>query len=224
MNTQISNTNVIASLFSRGRLFFLLLGVWTLLAHSHCCAQGTLYTDRSIFNATLQSSTTITFTGLPDPPPGLGRPSVTVSGVTFTNFEGQLFTGTGVLANFDSSYPVGVFLPGGRNAFSADFSGGIDPANNPFNATITVNLVGGQTFTHNFTGQFGSWTFVGMVFPQAISSLIYNDGAQSNPFGNHEEMLDNVTFGVAVPEPQTSLLVVFGILTSFGVLRLRTRK
>ena len=201
----------------------MLLGVWMLLAPSHCCAQGTLYTDHSIFNSALQSSTTITFAGLPDPPPGIGRSPITVSGVTFTNNEARLFTGFGYLWNFDSSYPVGVFLPNGRNAFGADFSGGINPQNNPFNGTLTFTLLDGQTFTHNFTGQVGSWTFLGFTFSQPIRNLVYSDGGPFLP-GAHEEMLDNVTFGVAVPEPQTALLAAFGVITAFGVLRSRKQK
>ncbi len=168
-------------------------------------AQGTIYNDRSTFTAALQSGTTITFDGLPDPPPGLGRSPITVSGVTFTNAESRLFTGSGYLWNFDSSYPVGIFLPVGKNAFGADFSGGIVPQNNPFNATITVNLVGGQTHAYNFTGQVGSWTFLGFVFSDPIASLVYDDGGPFLP-GAHEEMLDNVTFGAAVPEPCSLLL------------------
>jgi len=193
-----------------------------LLPRSRCYAQGTLYTDRSFFNAALQSSSTITFTGLPDPPPGNGRSPITISGVTFTNNEARLFTGSGYLWNFDSSYPVGVFLPNGINAFGADFSGGI-VQNNPFNATLTFTLFDGQTFTHNFTGQLDSWTFLGFAFSQPIRNLVYSDGGPFLP-GAHEEKLDNVTFGVAVPEPQTALLAVFGILASFAVLRLWKQK
>jgi len=220
MNTQISNINAIGFLSSRGWPFIVIVGVWTLATQSHCCAQGTFYADRSIFNAALQSSTTISFAGLPDPPPGIGRSPITISGVTFTNKEARLFTGPGYLWNFDSSYPVGVFLPDGNNAFAADFSGGINPQNNPFDGTLTFTLLDGEIFTHNFTGQVGAWSFLGFIFSQPIRNLVYSDGGPFLP-GAHEEMLDNVTVGVAVPEPQTSLLAVFGILTSFGVLRLR---
>ena len=184
-------------------------------------AQGTMYTDRSAFAAALQSSTTIDFAGLPDPPPGFGRSPITVSGVTFTNAESRLFTGTGNLWNFDSSYPVGIFLPVGMNAFGADFSGGILPQNNPFTGTITVNLVGGQSQTYNFTGQVGAWTFRGFVFSSPISNLIYNDGGPFLP-GAHEEMLDNVTFGVAVPEPPTSALALAGLV--LGLLARKQRQ
>jgi len=193
----------------------------SLLGIVHSPAQGTVFTDRSTYSAALQSSTTINFAGMPDPPPGIGRSPITVSGVTFTNAESRLFTGSGYLWNFDSSYPIGVFLPGGINAFGADFSGGINPQNNPFNATITMSLVGGQTFTHNFTGAVGSWNFVGFIFLQAIQSLVYNDGGPFLP-GAHEEMMDNVTFGFAVPEPTVLALVVGGGL--MGLLARRRRK
>ena len=179
-----------------------------------CYAQGTVYTDRSLFTAALQSSTTIDFTGMPDPFPGTGRSPITISGATFTNNEARLFTGSGNLWNFDSSYPVGVFLPGGRNAFGADFSGGI-VQNSPFNATLTFTLLNGQTFTHNFTGQLGNWTFLGFTFSQPIRNLVYDDGGPFLP-GAHEEMLDNVTFGIAtVPEPQVLSLAGVAVFVRF---------
>lgn len=178
-----------------------------------CSAQGTVYTDRSLFNAALQSSFTATFETLsPSSSSSIGISPVFDFGISITNSEHRLFVcksppglylypipGDGqYIWNFDSSYPVGIFLPNGMNAFGADFSGGINPGS--FNATLTVNLVGGQSFSYNFTGQQGSWTFFGVGFSQPISSLVYHDGGILFP-GNHEEMLDNVTFGV-VPEPQ----------------------
>ena len=218
MKTRIESTNLTESLAQRGRLLFVLLSVWMFLAQSRCNAQGTIYTDRSLYSAALQSSTTITFTNMPDPPPGIGRSPITVSGVTFTNNEARLFTGSGYLWNFDSSYPVGVFLPNGINAFGADLSGGITPQNNPFNGTLTFTLLDGQVFTHNFAGQVGSWTFLGFTFSQPIRNLVYSDGGPFLP-GAHEEMFDNVTFGV-VPEPQISLLGLFG-LAIFRLVRFR---
>lgn len=84
--------------------------------------------------------------------------------------------------------------------------------NNPFNATITFNLADGGTYTHHFVGQLGIWSFVGFVFPQPITSLVYDDGGIAIP-GDHEEMLDNVTFGIAaVPEPNSSAFLTCGIL------------
>lgn len=195
-------------------------------------AQGTIYTDRSAYIATLQSGTTITFESLaPSSPFSTGVSPVTVSGASFTNAESRLFVtspSTGIyptpgdgqyLWNFDSSYPVGIFLPGGRNAFGADFSGGI-VQNNPFNATLTFTLLDGQTYVHNFTGQLGSWTFRGFVFPQAIRSLVYDDGGPFLP-GAHEEMLDNVTFGVVVPEPKSLLIALNAVIVWFCSRRTR---
>src|SRR2546423_7031437 len=122
-------------------------------------AQAATYASRSSFNAALGSSTTITFENVTPTPPGPGLSPIIVSGVSFTNLEHQLFIanrdvaiqGTGqFLYNFDSSYPVGVFLPGGKTAFASDFSGGIGP-DPSFNATLTVNLLGGQAFSYNFS-------------------------------------------------------------------------
>jgi hypothetical protein len=193
-------------------------------------SQGTLFTDRSTFTAALQSSTTIDFESLP-PYDGIGtgQSPITVSLqtppftpiLTITNFEQRLFVagaggfnpapGTGqYIWNFDSSYPIGIFFPSGRNAFGADFSGGLQ--GNPYNATLTFTLLGGQTYTHNFIGQDGQWTFRGFVFTEAISSVIYDDGGPSLP-GMHEEMIDNVTYGIAVPEPQVLTLLLGAMIT-----------
>lgn len=192
-------------------------------------AQGTIYTDRSLFSAALQSSRTIDFESLPPYDGiGVGQSPITVSLqtppyttlLTVTNSSQRLFVvGPGAyypvpgdgqyVWNFDSGTPIGIFFPGGRNAFGADFSGGI-VQNNPFNATLTFTLLSGQTYTHNFIGQMGQWTFRGFVFPEAITSVVYSDGGPSLP-GAHEEMLDNVTYGVAaVPEPGICALLIAG--------------
>jgi hypothetical protein len=205
-------------------LLFPLACIATLLSQKNSFAQGTLFTSRSSFNAALSSSSTITFESLaPSSPSSTGVSPINVSGVSFANASARLFitsTNTGLypipgtgqyLWNFDSGTPIAVTLPTGRNSFAADFSGGI-VQNNPFNATITFNLADGGTYTHHFVGHLGEWSFVGFVFPQAITSLVYDDGGIPIP-GDHEEMLDNVTFGIgAVPEPNSSVLVTFGIL------------
>ena len=53
--------------------------------------------------------------------------------------------------------------------------------------------------------------FFGVTFSQPIASLFYDDGGGSLP-GSHEEMLDSVTFGTAVPEPSSWLLAALGLL------------
>jgi hypothetical protein len=179
--------------------------------------QGTFYTSRSVFEAALGASTTITFedvSSLP-PPGGHGHGSITNSGVIFATPSSSLYVadpngdyhpipGTGkYIWSFDGLTPVSIILPAGMTAFGADFSGGIQP-NLSFNATLTVNLVGGASYDYNFSGPRSSWTFFGVSFPQPIANIVYNDGALSL----HEEMLDNVTFGV-IPEPST--LGLFGL-------------
>ena len=176
--------------------------------------QGTIYASRSGFEAALSSSTIITFEGVSPPNPSpIGASSITTSGVTFSNPWGRLFfavsphpiPGTGqYLWHFDGSYPVTSLLPAGVTAFGADFSGGIEP-NASFNATVTVNLAAGSSYVYNFSGPRGLWTFFGVTFAQPIASVLYDDGGSFL----HEEMLDNVTFGV-VPEPSVPGLFALG--------------
>jgi len=192
--------------------------------------QGVVYTLRPAFEAALSSSTTITFEDLPSTRiGGLGESSITTSGVTFTSPSALLFVtkpgglyypipGTGkYLWQFDGGYPVNSLLPDGVTAFGADFSGGIEPKPS-YNATVTVNLASGQTYAYNFTGPRGAWTFFGVTFEQAIASVVYDDGG-SRVSATHEEMLDNVTFGV-IPEPSAlGLLALGGLLLDFRLRR-----
>jgi hypothetical protein len=179
--------------------------------------QGTTYISRPAFQAALSSTTTITFEDLPVTPDGIGESSITNSGATFTagallfirdSFSPVPATGK-FLKHFDGSNPVSILLPNGVTAFGADFSGGSE-LNRSYNATLTVNLVGGQAYAYNFTGTYAFWTFFGVTFPQPIASLIYDDGPIP-PFLLHEELLDNVTIGV-VPEPSSFGLLALGSL------------
>jgi hypothetical protein len=56
--------------------------------------------------------------------------------------------------------------------------------------------------------------FFGVTFQEPIVGLVYDDGGRFMP-GGHEEMIDNVTFGATIPEPGTSLLLLFGLITIF---------
>lgn len=197
-----------------------LIGVLVIATQTAFC-QGTIYTSRSIFEAALISSTAITFEELPVTYPlGTGEFSVTTSGVTFTSPGARLFvTGPGglypipgdgnYLWHFDGGFPVTVQLPAGVTALGADFSGGIEPQSS-FNATLTVNLVGGGSYAHTFSGLRGSWTFFGVTYPEEILSVIFDDGGTFMP-GTHEEMFDNVTFGF-VPEPRSIAVLMLGLL------------
>lgn len=187
-------------------------GLLAATAQTAVC-QGTIYTSRSAFEATLSSSTTITFEDVPPPSGPQGASSVTTSGVTFST-EAFLFIGLypipgdgKYLWHFDGGYPVTSLLPIGVTAFGADLSGGFEP-NPSFNATVTVNLAGGPSYVYNFSGPRGSWTFFGVTFAQPIASVVCDDGGPNLP-GLHEEMLDNVTFG-SIPEPSVLGLFALG--------------
>jgi hypothetical protein len=223
MNTSSNiRTSIVHDALPNKLLRFLALVVMALPIPHSCPAQGTIYASRAAFTGALASSTTITFEGLS--PTLMGSSPVNVAGVSFTNAEHQLcivdwsqppspMTSDGqVLWNFDSSYPVGIFLPAGVTAFGADFSGGIEP-NSSFNATLTVNMAGGQSYAYGFSAPRGTWTFFGITLAQPIASLVYDDGGPPFPVGFHEEMLDNVTFGSAIPEPSSSLLTLCVLMT-----------
>ncbi|MCL4789858.1 MAG: hypothetical protein KJ070_24280 [Verrucomicrobia bacterium] len=212
-----------------------LVGVLALASLGTALGQGTIYTSRSAFEASLSSSTTITFENLPVTYPfGLGESSVTSSGATFTTPDARLFiTGPGglypvpgdgkYLLHWDGGSPVTVLLPGGITAVGADFSGGIEP-DPSYNATLTVNLVGGGSYVHNFSGPRALWTFFGVTYSEPISSLVYDDGGPSAPFALHEEMLDNVTFGNVIPESgMFAFLALGGLLLGWRMRRVSSK-
>jgi hypothetical protein len=236
MNARISRTLVRRLSISKVSAFSL-LALWAPFNQADGYAQATSYLSRSEFNSALSASTTLNFEELPPSSAfSTGTSPIVSSGVTFTNSEYRLFVtspggfdhlypkpGTGqYLWNFDSSYPVGIYLPAGMTAFGADFSGGIQPQTS-FNATLTAILNGGQSYTYNFSGPEGSWTFFGVTFTDTIVGLVYDDGGNYLPIGTHEEMVDNVTFGTTIPEPGTWVLMLLGAtaMLYFGHRRIR---
>lgn len=203
----------------------LLLACTTRIGVSDSRAQGTIYTDRSAFSAALQSSTTVTFQSLmPSTGFDQGVSTLMVSGLSITNLEHQLFVtspapgglyprpGDGQYVwNRGSSSPMEITLPGGQNAFSGDFSAGI--GTNSVSATLTITLLNGQTYVHDLPSQ-GLWTFQGFVYPQPIAHLSYLAGRRGRGLPT---MLDNVTFGIVVPEPRIHSITIGGILAWFSV-------
>lgn len=182
-------------------------------------AQVTVYTDRSLFSAALDSSTTIDFAGIPDPPRSPIRTPLTLSGVTFSNYLG-LSTGQGYLRDLGFARqpdPIRIVLSNGVNAFGADFSGAVlEP---PFEGYLTFTLEDGQAFHHLFECDSNSWTFFGFVFAQPIESVLFDGGGGILFRSPYVRMLDNVIFGVAVPEPQLLSLVCLGVVASIGLRR-----
>lgn len=193
-------------------------------------AQGSTYTNRSGFNAVLQTSTTITFESLtPSSSTDPGLSSVTILGVTITNSASRLIVcspaangmypvpGDGqYIWHSGSDAPVLVLLPGGQNAFGASFSGFM------VRGTLTVELFDGQSHLYNFNGPQDSWTFQGFVFPQPIRSVTYFLGSRGRPLG--QEMLDDITFGVAVPEPGVTRIAAGSLILWLAASRHRQRR
>jgi len=107
--------------------------------------------------------------------------------------------------------------PSERNAFGADFSGGLAAT---FTGTLTFILIDGSSASFQFPGLRDGWTFFGVVLSKHISSVFFDDGGQSSP-GPHNERIDNVTYGVAVPEPQVLALLLGAVITQ---LRRQVRK
>lgn len=220
-------------------LFLALGGLWLMSPHS-AQAQSALYTDRSLFNAALQSSSSFNFENLTptlDPsipfptaqniivaPPAPLPARLTITGNQLFVWP-QSYSAPGVPASsgnyvgaFDANIPMTISFPGGRNAFGADFGGGL--TGSTFAGSLTFNLADGSSQLFQFTGSVSSWTFVGAVFSQGINSVVFDDGGPSFP-GSHEERIDNVTYGIAVPEPTLAALLLVGGLSSVALGRKR---
>lgn len=188
---------------------------------SACLGQGTIYRDRSEFEAALSGTagtrTDIIFDG-PFPPGGFvveGEvrgyfPPLTVSDLTFHSGGVLLIRtfadGNRWLNNYDSLTPLGVVMNGPALAFGADFSSFLRPDYTSFLATATLN--DGRVFT--FTAPADpNFTFWGIVTSQPFSSLTFSDGGLIGIAGYHEEILDNITV-VSVPEPGVCALLALG--------------
>lgn len=224
-----------ASLFARNSLQPTLLALAIAMGSLQCPdtghAQGLTFTDRPAFEAALQSRTDVTFDDL-TPMSGLGPgvASIESLGVTVSSADSQLYVFTGsdliipinglgnYLANYQSDVPMGIQLPAGVNALGADFSGGYIPGFG-FDATLTVDLLDGQSYNYAVPVQREQWTFFGVAFEQPIVSLVFDDGALApGPIppqepAQHFEIIDTVAYGV-VPEPH-ALGVAILALTVF---------
>jgi len=184
-----------------------------------CLGQGTIYRDRSAFEAAISaitgSPTDVNFQP-PLPPGGIDGgvryfSPLTVSGITFHS-GGALYIRSIsaddnlVLNSYDSLTPLLVGMNEPALAFGADFSSYLSPFYTSFLATVTLN--DGRVFT--FTAPADpNFTFWGIVTTQPFTSLTFSDGGLTGPF--HEEILDNITV-VRVPEPGMFALLSLGAL------------
>lgn len=193
---------------------FLLIAVSSNLA----LAQGVVFTDRSAFNAAIGSTINFDFENLSPTSTTTNRIAVP----PFLNFitGNQLSVAPGkFVGTFDSPIAMTISGPTTRNAFGADFSGGLIGAN--FTGTLTFSLADGSAESFQFQGPTSGWTFFGVVLSKNISSVVFDDGGQpTSP--RHQERIDNITYGIAaVPEPTTASLVLFSGICLLGALRAR---
>jgi hypothetical protein len=181
-------------------------------------AEYSLFTDRTAFNGAAYNLQTIDFEGLA--PQGGIASYVTASGLTQkgVNFAGpspfgnylyvvdpafspSLYDwGSGAVLlgpAFGDGSQITVTLPAGITALGTDIMSTF-----PDGAPFDVTLASGDTFTVS-TNPFPNRAFFGIVSDTPISSLSFT--AEEGAF----PLLDNFTFGQAVPAPPS--LVLFGI-------------
>jgi hypothetical protein len=187
------------------------------LVECRCFGQGTIYFDRSGFDAAISgiigSRTDLDFQP-PFPPGGIDQgewvlypPPLTMSGITFLSGGPLLIRwvsidGNRVLNGYDSLSPLIVNMNAPTLAFGADFGSLVSSS---FLATVTLN--DGRVFT--FTAPADpNLTFFGFVTQQPFSTLTFSDGGLIG-IGLHEEILDNITV-VQVPEPAVWVLLALG--------------
>jgi len=209
-----------------------------LLTRPSARADVRIYTDRSAFDAASQSLQAIDFSGYAE---GSGQwyqyygDHLTIDGVTFISQLAYGYTDYGnlyvanlstyasspVLWNYDVSLPLIVSLPPGTTAFGADYSATTQYADypgTPDSFLATISFTDGSSFS--FVAQrWSELTFFGFTSDTPISSFTYSDGGTF--YGLHNEVMDNVEFGIAViPEPEAvNLFLLAGV--AFAVCRAR---
>jgi len=167
-------------------------------------------TDRSSFEAMSAGLTTIDFEGITAPGSFayFGNPgSLTLSGVSFQT-NGALFVqnnnlyGTGAFLSpqqppANSLDITDITLPTGITALAFNFSAGFP---------ITLSLSGGESIT--LPANFPNLGFIGITSSTPITSL------RLSVQGGVD--LDNFSFGQAVPEPSSVVMLGLGALGLIG--------
>jgi hypothetical protein len=208
-----------SNIHTQANSFVLTALLLTAVSLNTALSQGVLFTDRSAFNAVTGSKISFDFESLT--PTTVGQSTIGVPPFGSLISGGNLYVypqsylSPGVPSSsgqyvgaFDGAVPMTISGPTTRNAFGADFSGGLFPGN--FTGTLTFNLIDGSSESFQFQGIRDGWTFFGVVLPENISSVIFDDGGNSFP-GSHQERIDNITYGVAaVPEPGIAALLLLG--------------
>jgi hypothetical protein len=216
------------------KVLFVLVG-WILFCSTAARADLIFYSDRPSFEAAATGLTVVDFEGIAPSPTSFAYfrtpPGLTLAGVNFnianaTPGDGLNPTGRDYYkrASYPSDFLVpsvftrvntdlAITLPAGFTAIALDlgsFNGG----------KFTVHLSTGESFTET-PASFGQLSFLGFTSSDPVSSLTVS------ATGPEVIVLDNFTFGNAVPEPGTLALAVaggFGLLPCSRIWRRRRRQ
>jgi hypothetical protein len=210
-------------------------------------ALTTVYTTRAAFNAATTSQSIITFNGLTAPNTATQYNSpvntLTTGGVTFSEngptgtlyvidtgygggayfFNGgggpylnnnNYYTGTNALTTLSAT------LPANTNGVAADF--GMQSTSFP-NSVFTIGLSTGEQFTFHNEPSSPTFTFLGFVSDQPLTSMTFQAAAEfPAPNATGSPSLDNFTLA-QVPEPSATLLVFGAAVGILGPARRRNR-
>jgi hypothetical protein len=217
---------------TRAHRLWILVLAGLLLAPATPVRAALVVTDRAGFEALSTNLQIISFEGLAPPssftffgsPPGL-----TVQGVNFQGVGNALFVidplfnppafffpSGQFLENNSGNFvaPINVTLPAGVTAIGSDFS-----AQNVGLFDYTVTLSTGEVFNLSASGR-PTLSFVGILSDVPVASISFN--ARNQTTGG-AMVLDNFTFGQAIPEPGAFCLMSVGAIGLLGGLLRRWR-
>ena len=208
-------------------------------------ALTTVYTSRAAFNAATVNQQIVTFNSLtaPGTATNYNAPvnTLTTGGVTFSTngpsgtlyvidtnygFPAYSFNGGGGPYLNDNNYYTGsnnsttttALLPANTYAVGADF--GLQSTGSFPDFTAVIGLSTGENFSFNALPKSPTFSFLGFVSDQLLTSLTFNAKANGYSQGiNGSGSLDNFTTAQGVPEPSTMVLTLLAAATACAVGR-----
>lgn len=196
-------------------MFKTALALALLAVAAHAQSAVTLYTSESAYLAAVGATTTyVDFAG---------SPALTVGGNSFTpavTFGSCAFglasCGTQVLHNSDGITDLGgSAAPNGVAALGGVFTSPV--------TAFAFRFVSGGVASLDFGGGAASLDtsaasgFIGVVSDIALHSFIANNAVFPGNVGNDRYFIDDLRINAAVPEPQSALLVLGGLLMVAGL-------
>jgi hypothetical protein len=225
---------------------YLVVAIATLFAMSgSASAVTTVYTSRAAFDAATVNQQIVNFNSLTTAGNATNYNSpvntLVSGGVTFTTNgpSGTLYVidtaygggayffsgGGGPYLNDNNYYTGSNFsttltaqLPANTYAVGADF--GLQSQGSFSDFTAAIGLSTGENFSFTTLPKSPTFSFLGFVSDQLLTSLTFN--AKANGYSqsvNGSGSLDNFTTAQAVPEPAAIMLALGALGVAFGVMR-----